>query len=124
MTDTIGPDGPPLSTEGWENGVRFLGETELRQTIAQLRKDGAEMRRQRDEVTLLLAKRINEVDGLRAQLDEANQRAEMNHQACLDLLGQFEDVRCAVAASQALEREQMDARHHAIQDRCAWCSCR
>jgi len=47
-TDTIGPDGPPLSTEGWEAGVREMSTDDLRAALRQARKDGADMRRQRD----------------------------------------------------------------------------
>lgn len=49
-TDTIGPDGPPLSTEGWEAGVREMSTDDLRAALRQARKDGAEMRRQRDAI--------------------------------------------------------------------------
>lgn len=95
--DTIGPDGPPLSTEGWEAGVREMSSDELRVALRQARKDGAEMRRQRD-LAVKLRELLAERDALRAQLAEAEHRAELNHNSCLHAMGELEDLKARTVA--------------------------
>ncbi len=109
--DTIGPDGPPLSTEGWEAGVKEMSSDELRAALRQARKDGAEMRRQRD-----LAVKLR--DRLLAERDAAVARADTVEDTNLTLLGQLEDMRAALATAEALDRSQVDGRWTAIWDRC------
>jgi len=110
--DTIGPDYPAPSTDGWHPHAGLLSRDDLERALGQARKDGAEMRRQRDaaraEVDGLIdcffsKQRIIEAQALRlaeleAALAEANQRAALNEQACLDLLGEREDRNTQTAA--------------------------
>lgn len=124
--DTIGPDFPAPSTDGWHPHAGLASRDDLDRALGQARKDGAEMRSQRDwwkgvaERALESSERLEaEVDRLRgwaesrqriidaqlqqiaeleAALVEANQRAALNEQACLDLLGQIEDRNTQTAA--------------------------
>jgi len=129
-TDTIGPDGPPLSTEGWEAGVREMSTDDLRAALRQARKDGAEMRTQRDWWKGVAERALESSERLTAELEqfrtyaytrnlealelseklaEANERAELNHQACLELMGQLEDLRCRTGAQLRIAADALGA---------------
>lgn len=117
--DTIGPDYPAPSTDGWHPHAGLASRDDLERALGQARKDGAEMRSQRDwwkgvaERALESSERLEaEVDRLRGwaesrqriidaqlqQIADLNRqvthwmgRTEAQEQACLDLLGQIED---------------------------------
>ncbi len=108
-------DPPPHMTD-WRNPpepVPMMPPTreELEAALRQARKDGAEMRRQRD-----LAVKLR--DRLLAERAAAVARADTIEDTNLTLVGQLEDMRAALATAEALDRSQVDGRWTAIWDRC------